>query len=192
MLVFSLIGVALYVGDLWRFSPVYGGGPDSPPDWWFWPSIGLAILMHDTLFYWCHRAMHHPLLYRSFHHTHHQSFFPTAFAAYGFQLGEAVLEVLMVLAIFFTVPMHYTAIFIFQIISLIVNAYGHCGREFYPLGMGSHTVGRWINTSSNHAYHHRHGHGNYGFYFMVWDHWMGTAIPRNTGAMSESQSNATN
>src|SRR5690348_2579296 len=38
---------------------------------WFFISIALIILIHDAYFYWTHRLMHHPRLFRLFHRTHH-------------------------------------------------------------------------------------------------------------------------
>jgi len=44
---------------------------------WFWASVGCAIVLHDTYFYWTHRLMHHRRLFRWFHRTHHLSHNPT-------------------------------------------------------------------------------------------------------------------
>ena len=42
----------------------------------------LALLVaHDTWFYWTHRAMHHPRLFKLFHRTHHWSVTPTGSVA---------------------------------------------------------------------------------------------------------------
>src|SRR5262245_38903284 len=40
---------------------------------WFVISVVLSILVHDTYFYWTHRLMHHPRLFRLMHRTHHLS-----------------------------------------------------------------------------------------------------------------------
>jgi len=40
-------------------------------------SVALMLVAHDTWFYWTHRAMHHPRLFRPFHRTHHLSRTPT-------------------------------------------------------------------------------------------------------------------
>src|SRR5262249_9122920 len=40
---------------------------------WYVGSIVLAVLIHDTYFYWTHRLLHHPALFRRYHLTHHQS-----------------------------------------------------------------------------------------------------------------------
>src|SRR3546814_18089983 len=51
------------------------------PLWW-WPcSVLLYLLIHDTWFYWTHRWMHRPALFRRCHAVHHQSRPPTAWPA---------------------------------------------------------------------------------------------------------------
>jgi len=58
MLIFSLIGVGIFLvgGTKLYFDVDARGWP------YFFLSIILAILMHDTYFYWTHRLMHHPKL----------------------------------------------------------------------------------------------------------------------------------
>jgi sterol desaturase/sphingolipid hydroxylase (fatty acid hydroxylase superfamily) len=132
------------------------------------------VLLHDTFFYWLHRAMHTRLLFERVHRLHHESLYPTAFAAYSFSWIEATAEALIVTAIMYIIPAHPLALLIFQTISTAYNVYGHCGREFYPQGMDHHWLGRWLNTSTLHAHHHHRGRGNYSFYFTFWDRLMGT------------------
>jgi sterol desaturase/sphingolipid hydroxylase (fatty acid hydroxylase superfamily) len=43
-----------------------------------------GLFLHDTYFYWLHRLMHHPRLFRLVHLVHHQSTNPSPFAAYAF------------------------------------------------------------------------------------------------------------
>ena len=56
-------------------------------------SILLMIVLHDTYFYWTHRAMHWKPLFKWVHKTHHLSINPTPFAAYAFHPIEAVVEI---------------------------------------------------------------------------------------------------
>jgi lathosterol oxidase len=147
------------------------------PTWWFWASIPAMLVLHDTLFYWLHRAMHTKLLFARMHLLHHRSIYPTAFAAYSFSWSEALAEALIVTAIIYIIPVHPLALLIFQTISTAYNVYGHCGAELYPAKTGEHWLGRCLNTSSLHEHHHRSGRGNYSFYFTFWDRLMGTLEP---------------
>ncbi|HEY5993489.1 MAG TPA: sterol desaturase family protein [Gallionellaceae bacterium] len=82
-----------------------------------------------------------------------------------------------VVAILYLMSVHPLAFLIFQTLSTAYNVYGHCGREFYPKGMASHWLGRWVNTSTAHEEHHARGRYNYGLYFLFWDRMMGTVDP---------------
>jgi len=54
-------------------------------------SLPLLFVLHDTYFYWLHRAMHHPRSFRWVHRIHHLSRTPTPWAAYSFAPPEALL-----------------------------------------------------------------------------------------------------
>lgn len=176
VLVFGLVNAALFNWE-WLDATLMYYPASVYPEWWFWLSIPSMLMLHDTLFYWLHRAMHTRWLFNLMHRVHHQSVHPTAFAAYSFHPSEAVGEALIVVAILYLIPVHPLAFLIFQTSSTAYNVYGHCGREFYPAGTPSHWLGRWINTSTAHAVHHSQGHYNYGFYTMGWDRLMKTSDP---------------
>jgi len=176
VLIFSLVIAVLYGYGLIQFSLLYFK-LSAYPMWWFWLSIPLMLLLHDTFFYWLHRFMHTPLLFKRMHRVHHQSIYPTAFAAYSFHPYEALGEALIVTAIVYILPVHALAFLIFQSVSTAYNVYGHCGREFYPQSMAVHWLGRWLNTSTLHAHHHLRARNNYGLYFTFWDRLMGTLEP---------------
>ena len=176
VIAFGLVNAALF-GWEWLDSSLMYFEVSDYPEWWFWLSIPAMLLLHDTLFYWLHRAMHTRWLFGVMHSVHHQSVHPTAYAAYSFHPSEAIGEALIVVAILYIIPTHPLAFLIFQTISTAYNVYGHCGREFYPAGMASHWLGRWINTSTAHAAHHSQGRHNYGFYSLGWDRLMKTIDP---------------
>ena len=49
---------------------------------WYLPvSVLVYLFLHDTYFYWTHRLMHVPGVYRVMHRVHHQSRPPTPFAS---------------------------------------------------------------------------------------------------------------
>jgi lathosterol oxidase len=137
-------------------------------------SIVLLLVVHDTYFYWTHRLMHHPRLFRYAHLTHHKSTNPSPWAAMAFHPIEALIEALYVTVAALLFPLHPLAIFIFLLIMMTYNVYGHLGYELYPKGFSRSRIGKWINTSVNHNQHHQHFNGNYGLYFLWWDRWMGT------------------
>lgn len=176
VLVFGAVNAILYGTGWIHASQLYFQLSDHSMAW-FYLSIPVMLIIHDTLFYWLHRAMHTRLLFNVMHKVHHQSIYPTAFAAYSFHPTEALAEALIVVVIIYIMPSHPLAILAFQTISTAINTYGHCGREFYPIGTDTHWLGRWINTSTTHAAHHIKGRSNYGLYLLFWDRVMGTFEP---------------
>jgi sterol desaturase/sphingolipid hydroxylase (fatty acid hydroxylase superfamily) len=89
----------------------------------------VMFVLHDTYFYWIHRMMHHPILFKWFHLVHHKSTNPSPWAAYAFHPLEAILENGIIILFYFTLPMHVTHVPIFFLFSIIYNIYGHMGWE---------------------------------------------------------------
>jgi lathosterol oxidase len=151
---------------------------DRYPAWWFGLSIVLMLLLHDTFFYWIHRAMHSRKLFAVMHKVHHQSVHPTAFAAYSFHPTEALAEALIVTAIIFHpagAPPGLSGLS--NPVHRLQRVRPLRARVLSP-GHAKHIGwGRWINTSTAHAAHHGKGRYNYGLYFLFWDRLMGTVDP---------------
>lgn len=144
---------------------------------WLGGSVGVMVLLHDAYFYWTHRLMHHPRLYRLVHHTHHLSISPTPWAAYAFSPTEALVQAGIGPLIVFTIPTHPLAFAAFMLWQVAFNVFGHCGYEIFPRWfMG--TPLRWLlNSVTHHAQHHEKFRANYGLYFNVWDRLMDTNHP---------------
>src|SRR6187401_2394905 len=141
---------------------------------YFISAFPIMILLHDTYFYWVHRIMHHPKLFKIFHLVHHKSHNPSPWAAYAFHPLEAFVEAFIFVIFLFTIPVHTVHLMLFFIFSLVYNVYGHLGFELYPIGFNKHWFGKWMNTSVSHNLHHQYFNGNYGLYFTIWDRLMGT------------------
>ncbi len=148
----------------------YGG-------WWIPISTVLALILHDTYFYWMHRTVHHPRLFRHVHLQHHKAVNPSPWAAYAFHFSEGILEALITPIILLALPLHPLALISFSLVSLAVNVYGHLGYEIAPRWFRHSWLFQVLNTSVHHNLHHSKFHGNYGLYFRVWDRIMGTEHP---------------
>ncbi len=145
---------------------------------WFWLSIPAMMIIHDTYFYWAHRLMHHPRLFRLVHRVHHNSRTPTPWAAFSFHPLEALLEFAIVPVAVWALPLHPAALMLFATWSMMWNVAGHLGFEFFPKGFVRSTAGKWFNTPTHHDLHHRYGRYNFSLYFNFWDRVMGTNHPR--------------
>ncbi|WP_071781130.1 sterol desaturase family protein [Adhaeribacter aquaticus] len=165
---FSLIGVVLLQPEVKGHSQLYS--EISNYGWgYFILSIFLALLLHDLYFYWTHRMMHHPKLFKLFHLTHHKSTNPSPWAAFAFSPLEAIVEGSIIFVIAFLIPIHQYAILAFLLIMTLFNVYGHLGYELYPKWLVKSNLGKWLNTSTNHNMHHKYFKGNYGLYTRIWD-----------------------
>jgi lathosterol oxidase len=145
---------------------------------YFFFSIVLMMFVRDTLFYWFHRAMHHRRVFRYAHRSHHLSMNPNPWTSYSVHPIESIFDtVITFVVILFFVPKHPLAYMIFLWIDAAVAVVGHVGVEIYPRGFSRHWLGRWINTSTAHNWHHASARHNYSFYFLFWDRLMGTLDP---------------
>lgn len=175
-LVFSLFGLMLY--DLATSGWVTIYTDFSRRGWGYLiATLALMIVAQDTYFYWLHRALHHRLLFRRCHATHHKSHTPTAWAAYAFDWFEAAANACFVLLFVAAVPVHQLTLFLFMAHQVVRNAIGHAGVELYPAAMARSRLFGWINSTTHHDLHHQHGRYNYGLYFTWWDRLMGTEHP---------------
>ena len=83
---------------------------------WFLLAFPLMAIMHDTYFYWMHRLMHHPSIFKFVHLIHHKSTNPSPFAAYAFHPLEAIVEA----GIFLGFCFYYPGAFISPLVLLSV------------------------------------------------------------------------
>ena len=157
---------------------------------WFFGSIVATIFLHDAWFYWTHRLMHHPRLFRWFHRGHHLSTNPSPWAAYAFDPPEAVVQALIFPLAVTLIPMHPLAFFIFMTWQIVFNVIGHTGYEIWPRWMMDTWLGKFMNSPTNHAMHHEAFRANYGLYFNLWDRLMGTNHERYEERFREVTSRA--
>lgn len=141
---------------------------------WYIATYVIMFFVHDAYFYWTHRLMHHPKLYKKFHKVHHLSKNPTPFAAYSFHPLEALVE-----ASFFTIfglllPVHVSVMVIFNFFSLFMNIYAHLGFNIFSEKQLNEFPLKVLSHPGHHGWHHQNYKGNYGFYLKFWDKVMGT------------------
>ena len=144
---------------------------------WMLPVSVLAFLaLHDTWFYWTHRWMHQPRLFRIAHAVHHESRPPTAWAAMSFHPWEAITGAVVIPALVFLIPIHVAALGVVLSIMTIMGVGNHMGWEMFPRALVHGAAGKWLITATHHQKHHEAYRGNYGLYFRVWDRLCGTDL----------------
>jgi sterol desaturase/sphingolipid hydroxylase (fatty acid hydroxylase superfamily) len=175
ILVYSVVGT----GTVWAIANGLFPRVEGEVSALRWTLTFAAILVaHDAYFYWTHRAMHSRALFKHFHREHHRSVTPTPFAAYAFDVPEAVVMVLFMPLWLGLVPTPDSVTFAFLGVMIVRNAMGHAGFELHPAGWASHPLLKWVSTTTHHDMHHHGGFdSNYGFYFTFWDKLIGTEHP---------------
>ena len=144
------------------------------PLWWLPVSVLVYPLLHDTWFYWTHRWMHWPRLFRAAHAVHHASRPPTAWAAMSFHPIEAVTGAVVIPLLVFLIPIHYGALLVVLTVMTVMGVTNHMGWELFPRFLVDGRAGAWLITASHHHRHHQQYGCNYGLYFRFWDRLCGT------------------
>ncbi len=146
---------------------------------WAWLLLSLPCLMllHETYFYWTHRWIHHPALFRRVHLVHHESHNPTPWAAFSFHPWEALIQAIVLPGLVWLVPTHLAVLLVFLMGMTVLGVINHLGYEMYPRRFETSSFGRQIINATHHSLHHARFRGNYGLYFTFWDRWMRTETP---------------
>jgi lathosterol oxidase len=148
--------------------------PQAMPLWYMPVSLFLYLALHDTWFYWTHRWMHRPAVFRRYHAIHHASRPPTAWAAMNFHPVEAAVVGLFVPALVFVIPIHIGMLGMVLLVMTVMGVTNHMGWELFPQALVHSRVGNWVITASHHHRHHELYRCNYGLYFRFWDRLCGT------------------
>jgi Delta7-sterol 5-desaturase len=175
-LVFGSIATGLFVARQYGYTQHYLNVSDYGWAYFIASFVGL-VFIHDAYFYWMHRLMHQPRLFRLVHGVHHQSVNPTPMAALSFHPLEAVLEFAFLPVVVWLLPVHPAVLLLLSLWSMGWNIVGHLGYELFPAGFTRHWLGQWFNTATHHNLHHQRVKGNYGLYFNIWDRLMHTNHP---------------
>jgi Delta7-sterol 5-desaturase len=147
---------------------------DAYPIWWLPISVLVYLLLHDAWFYWTHRWMHRPKLFRLAHAVHHASRPPTAWAAMSFHPLEALTGAVVIPALVLLIPIHVGALLAVLAVMTVMGVTNHMGWEMFPRVLVQGPAGRWLITASHHQRHHKDYRCNYGLYFRFWDRICGT------------------
>jgi len=144
------------------------------PLWWLPLSVLAYLLLHDSWFYWTHRWMHRPALFRRMHAVHHFSRAPTAWTAMSFHPWESAVGAILIPALVLLIPIHYGALLAVLLIMTMMGVTNHMGWEIFPRWLVQGRLGTWLITASHHQRHHEKYLCNFGLYFRFWDRLCGT------------------
>jgi len=144
------------------------------PLWWLPASVALYLFLHDSWFYWTHRWMHRPAIYKRMHAVHHASRNPTAWTAMSFHPWESVTGAVLIPALVLLIPIHYGALLTVLTVMTVMGVTNHMWWEMFPRWLVRWPAGNWLITASHHQKHHEKYLCNFGLYFRFWDRLCGT------------------
>jgi len=155
----SNLGITLIYSDLHQYGL-----------WYNLLSFVLVLLLQDTYFYFTHRYLHKPKLFKLFHRGHHRSIQPTPWTSFAFDPPEALLQALFLVVIVCIVPLHYLVFMMILLTMTIWSIVNHLGFELFqnPLKFN------WFIGAKHHLIHHQKYNMHYGLYFTFWDRLLGT------------------
>lgn len=173
----SLIFAILSVGSYWVYQKGYTKiytAFDHYPIAYFILSILTVLFLYETYYYWLHRWMHHPKIFRVIHKVHHDSKHTSVFTSFSFHPWESLLQFAFLPVIIMIIPLHYYAIGIVLLIMTVSAIVNHAGVEIFSKKFINHPIGKWLIGSTHHSLHHAEYRSNFGLYFTFWDKWMKT------------------
>ncbi|MGV3528707.1 MAG: sterol desaturase family protein [Flavisolibacter sp.] len=148
------------------------------PLWWLPVSLAVSMLLHETYYYWLHRWMHQPKVFRIVHKVHHDSNITSPWTAFSFHPIEGLLQAIFLPVLLMVMPMNIYVVLLQLVLMTLSSVVNHLDIEIYPRHFQKHIVGKWLIGATHHALHHQQFRYNYGLYFTCWDKWKKTESPR--------------
>jgi Delta7-sterol 5-desaturase len=175
-LIFAVSGVIMLI--LWQqgFTRLYADFAQYPL--WYMPvSLLVYMFIHETYYYWLHRWMHRPEVFRNIHKVHHDSIHTSSWTSFSFHPWESILQAVIIPVLLFIFPIHIYMLLVLLIIMTVSAIINHASVEVYPAGFEKNPVGKWLIGAVHHDIHHKKFRYNFGLYFTFWDKWMNTEYP---------------
>jgi sterol desaturase/sphingolipid hydroxylase (fatty acid hydroxylase superfamily) len=175
-LIFAVSGAVTLL--LWQkgYTKVYFNANDYPL-WWLPLSLIIAMVVHETYYYWLHRWMHHPKVFKIVHKVHHDSNITSPWTAFSFHPIEGFFQAIFLPLLLMVLPMHLYVLIIQLTIMTFSSVINHLDIELYPRNFHKHFLGKWLIGATHHSLHHKQFKCNYGLYFTFWDKWKRTESP---------------
>ena len=131
--------------------------------------IVFFMVVEDTAFYWIHRLMHTPWLYKRIHKKHHEFTTTIGIAAeYSHPLEHILCNLFPsgLGAAILGSKCHMITWYIWLIVRILETTDGHCGYEF---SWSPFRLLPFSGSANYHNFHHSKNVGNYSSFFTYWD-----------------------
>lgn len=142
---------------------------------WHWVVIWVLVLplVTSAHFYWVHRFLHWPPLYRRVHALHHRSVNIGPWSGLSMHPVESALYLSAPL-IHMILPSHPLTFLVHMYLKAIGPAFSHAGFEALLTGDKTDAAKVIDAGDFHHQLHHRYYECNYGTTEVPWDRWFGT------------------
>ncbi|CAN8074611.1 unnamed protein product [Agarophyton chilense] len=133
--------------------------------------VFMFFVIEDFVFYWGHRALHTPFLYKKVHHIHHEHSAPFGLAAEYAHPFEVVFLGVATLAGPMLFAPHLLTLYVYLALRCVQTVECHSGFDF------PWSLNRWFPLYGGayfHDHHHRIHSGNYSSTFTWVDAVFGT------------------
>jgi sterol desaturase/sphingolipid hydroxylase (fatty acid hydroxylase superfamily) len=136
---------------------------------WFFVWMLVLPLLHSSHFYWVHRFLHWPPLYRRVHSLHHRNVNVGPWSGMSMHPVETFVFISSVL-IHFVIPSHPIIFLLHLYMKAIGPIFSHAGYEKIV-----YKDTKIIDAGDfHHQLHHRYFECNYGTTEVPWDKWFNT------------------
>jgi len=124
--------------------------------------VTIFAFLYDFGFYFVHRLMHTPWLYKNFHYVHHQHNQTISIYQSHFHLIDGLISAVTTLLPPVLFNAHLVTRLIWTFVYSIESFIAHSGYD--------------IPSAKAHYFHHSHPHtpANFGSFFLIWDKILGT------------------
>jgi len=143
---------------------------------WFTGTITflLSMILYDTSFYWIHRLLHQPELFKRIHYFHHRVSAPVPWTTNSELLIDGMLINIYWLLAPILLPIPIYILLIHRAFDMVMGVLGHSGHEYggYFILPPSPLV-----SVTHHDQHHQYFYYNYAVHFTFWDRLMKTLHP---------------
>nr|XP_048293714.1 fatty acid hydroxylase domain-containing protein 2 isoform X2 [Myodes glareolus] len=154
--------IQLGKNEPWRRDPCC---QELPTFHWFLVELAFFTLVEEILFYYSHRLLHHPTLYKKIHKKHHEWTAPIGvISIYAHPIEHVVSNMLPVMVGPLAMGSHLSSITVWLSLALIITTISHCGYHL-----------PFLPSPEFHDYHHLKFNQCYGV-LGVLDHLHGTDI----------------
>lgn len=164
--IMSLMHIPIFLLQVHGYSKLYDGTGGGPGLWYDILQFPLFMVVTESIYYWIHRTLHTPFMYKALHKQHHKWVVATPFSGFAFHPVDGFIQGLPYTIFIFIFPLNKWAYFAFFTFINMWTTLIHEGEYA--------SDSRVINGAACRTIHHQRLSNNFGQLFTIWDRIAGT------------------